>query len=776
MKHIYTLLFLLLTGNLLVAQSTVNGKIYDANTKEPLIGVIVQSKNSSEITTTNSGGLFNLSLTEESDSLTISYIGYEKQIISVNESDLNIGLTQEIQNLQTLVVSANRGVQKRKDVPATINTISARAIQETNSTQMNQILNQVPGLVMKDLNNEQHMMSIRQPMTSRPYFLYLEDGLPIAPVGNFNHNQLIEVNMLGIRTVEVLKGPSSSIYGSNAIGGAINFITQSPSAVPTAKIGYQQNTYGYQRLEFFGGGYPSEKLGISIGGYAAKQRDGWQSNSDFDKLSLSAKGVYHFNNRTDLTAYITSNYLDTQTGGSIDSVGFYSRKYLANNDFAYRKVNALRGRMTLEHRWNSDSEINFSLYTGKSAIAQNPRYRIKNIDSFSASGQENEDSYTNYGILIQQSQSFNFLNSKLIAGLQANYAPTHYWARYGTAERDSNTGYYHSFVLTDSLLGDYNTNLINTGAYLQYEMSPFDKLKLVAGVRVDNLTYQYKNNLSALAFSSVPDTTLSNFAFSPKIGLTYDIDGNSGVYANYSQGFSPPQTSDLFFGTSVPKLKPALFNNHEIGGWLSLMNKKMYIDASLYLMDGFNEIVSFRLPDNSTEYRNSGKTTHKGIEYSLTYRPGNDLFFRIGGTYAIHKYVDYEVQETVNKEVISYNGNFMPEAPKSIYNAAIQYKPHYLKGFRTSLEWQYIGPWYKDDANQHAYDDKTFLFKGSSFLNLRAAYQLKNIELYTNITNLTNELYANSVTRGGNNKDSYAAGAPRTFTFGIIYNFKKNNE
>lgn len=773
MKLFYSLLILCTTGvsQFAAGQTTVSGKVFDKETKEPLSGATVMVPGTQAGVVTDVQGTFILLLKGHSDSITISLVGYVPQRVATSAQHIGVALEPAIQDLQSVVVTASRERQLRKEVPATISTIPAQMIQETNPTQLNQVLNKVPGLIMKDLNNEQHMMAIRQPMTSRPYFLYLEDGLPVAPVGNFNHNQLIEVNMLGIKTVEVVKGPASSIYGSNAVGGAINFITLSPTALATAKVGYQHNTYGYQRVEFYGSNYLTKKLGVSVDGYMAKQRNGWQDNSDFDKFSVSAKGVYHINDKNRLTAYITSNSLNTQTGGGIDSVGFYTRKYPATNHFAFRKVNALREVLTLDHEWNIRSKTNVSLYAGQNDIGQNPRYRIKNIDKYSASGEENDNSYSNYGIVVQHTQSIDFLQSKLIAGLQSNYAEVNYWSRFGNITRDTVTGYYTGFTLSDSLLANYHTNLTGLGSYVQYEFNPLNRLKVVAGLRFDQLTYQYTNNLTSQAFSGVPDTALANRAFSPKIGFTYDLQHHNGLYANYSRGFSPPQTSDLFFGTKVPVLKPSYFTNYEIGGWTALFDQRFYVDLSMYRMEGTNEIISYRLPDHSTENRNSGRTIHEGIEYNLTYRPVRDLFFRIGGTYAVHKYVKYDVQEKADGEIISYDGNFMPEAPKMIFNTELTLKPHFIKRFRTALEWQYIGPWYKDDANLYRYDDKTFLLKGASILNLRIGWKIKEMELYCNILNLTNELYANSVTRGSNNKDSFAAGAPRTFAFGFIFNF-----
>ena len=98
-----------------------------------------------------------------------------------------------------------------------ISTLNTRTIQDTKATSAEQLLNKVSGVNMVNLGNEQHQMSIRQPMTTKSLFLYLEDGIPVRTTGLFNHNALLEMNMASVRNIEVIKGPSSSLYGSEAI-------------------------------------------------------------------------------------------------------------------------------------------------------------------------------------------------------------------------------------------------------------------------------------------------------------------------------------------------------------------------------------------------------------------------------------------------------------------------------------------------------------------------------------------------------------------------------
>ena len=138
----------------------------------------------------------------------------------------------------------------RGETPISISTISPELINETKATSLDQLLNKVSGVYMVDLGNEQHSMSMRQPLSYGSLFLYLEDGVPIRTTGVFNHNALIEMNMANVRSIEIIKGPASSLYGSEAIGGAVNFISHRPTAIPTANIQIQANNLGYKRADF----------------------------------------------------------------------------------------------------------------------------------------------------------------------------------------------------------------------------------------------------------------------------------------------------------------------------------------------------------------------------------------------------------------------------------------------------------------------------------------------------------------------------------------------
>jgi outer membrane receptor protein involved in Fe transport len=108
----------------------------------------------------------------------------------------------------------------------------------------------------------------------------------------------------------------------------------------------------------------------------------------------------------------------------------------------------------------------------------------------------------------------------------------------------------------------------------------------------------------------------------------------------------------------------------------------------------------------------------------------------------------------------------MPSAPRWLWNSEISYYPNRFKNFRTSVEWQHVAGWFQNQTNTVRYD-------GYHLVNFRAGYQWKGLELFTNVMNLTDALYATNATRGNaaTDRTTFTPAAPRTFTLGVQYNF-----
>ena len=746
------------------AQTSIEGTVTNKTLGEPLEFATIYNLTNKQITTTDRQGHFSIEASAKSDSIKITSIGYEDlTLLATNTMDIRLKTAQF--SLNEVVVSVDRDQERRKESPIAISSISQKAIKDIKPTTIDQVLNQTPGVNMVDLGNEQHTMSIRRPIDYGASYLYMEDGIPIRTSGVFNHNALLEINMANTSRIEIVRGPASNIYGSEAIGGAINFISKKPSLRPTAGISLQTNDIGYRRSDFYASNTINKNLGIRISGYYADQKDGIISHSDFDKLALSLSAHYNISPNTELVW--NSSFIDyyADMSGSLDSLDFYSQSYESPQTFTNRKVNALRTKLALNHYWTEHSKTTLTTYFRDNSVKQNPSYRVK--DDFKpwipsgnpnlAHGEINDNSFKSFGAILQQKNTFNWLNAKLITGGSFDFSPNTYEANYIEIHKNDD-GIYDRFTSTDSLLADYNADLVNVAFYTQLKIQPTKKLHIIGGIRYDYFEYAFDNHLGSNAFTSVLDGKDTFGQLTPKLGLTYNLQQNLGLYANYGQGFVPPQVTELYRGNSVPTLKPVYYDNIEFGGWIAFPKNKGKFEVTLYSMDGKNEIISVLQDDGSRIRQNAGKTSHKGIEYAVNLILNKDFEFRLGGTNAIHKFEDFD------ESGVDFSGNKMPQAPQWIANAQLTYKPQILKGFRASIEWQHINRYFMDQANSKTYD-------GYDVFNLRLGYEWKSFEVWTNIMNVSNELYA-TVARSSKWGQSYSLGRPRHVVFGIAYNFQ----
>jgi iron complex outermembrane receptor protein len=749
----------------------MHGSVTDAITHEALPGTIITTNSTKQIPVDAKG---HFTVPVNITSVKFEMVGYNSLTVNLTEikfSQLNVVLTPSSVDLQPVIVSASREGQARQDAPMAISKINSVQIQDTKATALYQLLNKVAGVYMVNLGNEQHTMAIRQPITYNALYLYMEDGVPIRPTGIFNHNALYEINMSGVKDIEVIKGPASSLYGSNSIGGAVNFITQGPPAGYAGNFSVQSDNYNYRRVDA-DGGFTTGKFGLYVGGYIAKQRDGWQDYSDFDKYSANLKTTYDFSSKTKLTTTAAYNYLNTQTPGSLDATRFYSRNYGSNNRFTYRRVEAFRASANLQHTWNEKSSTFLTLFYRTNTTAQLPSYYISDVRVAgvytSSNGQVNDQRFNSFGLLTQHRMDFDFLNSRLIVGAYVDNSPSSFYAQYLNINKDVANNYYTGFTNTGTYIDDYRIKLFNTAAYAQYQMNPVAPLKIVLGLRYDRVHYNFTNGLPPSNTKYKQQQSNDFNILAPKLGITYDLGSNKGLYANYSVGFQPPETGGLYSSRQLSPLKQATFDNYEVGGWLSALDKKMFFELTLYSLEGRNEIITQLLPDNTTQNQNAGATRHRGIEYSLTYAPVNSLTFRFGGTNARHTFVDYS--EVVSGQNVSYNGKTMNNAPNWIANSEITYKPNYFKGFRIAAEWQHLDGFFTNPANTKSYS-------GYNIYNLRMGYNFKNkvikgAGIWFNALNITNALYATNVV-SNQYGDTYTAAPPRVFTVGISYSFSK---
>ncbi len=774
--RVYVVLLLVLTAQQLSAQNSIKGKLIDSLSKEPVQGASIHctTVNCTCSCISNASGEFVMHCKSNCSELAVTSIGYSSRVFKTEKNNLLVALTPSVSFLQDVVVSANRGeAVKRSLAPVAISTLSNRVIQDAKPVTIDQVLNKISGVNMVSLGNEQHQMSIRQPMTTKSLFLYLEDGIPVRTTGLFNHNALLEMNMTSVKSIEVIKGPSSSLYGSEAIGGVVNFISIAPTAVPVLKLSVQGNNIGYERSDLITS-FQKGKWGFALSGYYANKQNGYLEYSDFRKGTATARIDYRFSDKTVLSNSATwLNYYSDMSGG-IDSTMFANKTFKNLQTFTYRKVNAFRYHSTLTHQWNEQSKTTVTVLYRNNSIEQNPAYRVK--DDYRkvgavyvgkkdlAHGEINESSFNSYSFIAQHKQNFNWKKAVLIAGINTDLSPSTYTANYIRIKKDTVSKKYISYQNSDSVLTNYATKLNNYAAFASFEFNPLEKLRIVASLRYDLFQYKFNNHLTPSAFSGSPDTVNTFNRISPKIGFTYNFSNNTGIYANYSEGFVPPQVTEMYTGVKVPRLDASVFYNYEAGGWISLLKNKLSADVSVYNLIGTNEIISVKLDDGSFANQNAGKTQHRGVEFGINANPAKDVTLRFSSAYSKHTFTDY------TEKGISYNNNQMNNAPNWIWNTELWYKPVFVKGLRVGIEWQHVGKYFADPKN-------TATYNGYDVVHARAGYRIKNFEVWANVMNVTNRYYS-YITSKSTFGYSYQLAEPRHINMGASFDFAqtKNNK
>jgi iron complex outermembrane recepter protein len=753
------LILLLTATKISVAQTTYSGTVLDEASDLPVPGAHVFVPGTTIGSVTDKNGQFVLLVTAPATNLSISSIGYRSELVSLLEAPdgIVVKLMRTYIDLSPVLVSASRELEPRSNVPASMSSLSAGQIEHARPSMLYQALNQVAGVHMVNLGNEQYKMSIRQPFTNKAYFLFMEDGIPLRPTGLFNPNALIDVNMAAIDRIEVLRGPGSAMYGSNAVAGAVNFITPSPVKNRRTEFSVRSDSYGYRRTDF-SSGMKIGKMSLGLGGYGARQRDGYYEHSDFDKLSLTLRADYHFDDRTNLENAISISSLDTETNGALDSLNFFERGISSLQTFTYRRMKSTRVRSTLSRTWNDRQRSRLTAYYRNGSLSQIPYWKVRRnrSDRSRARGEVTDDSFRSLGLLAHHEAFLRSINGKLLVGASADWSPAVSEAEYIDVQRDAD-GRYTSFTRPDSMLSKYDVGIFNGALFTRIESQPLSGLKLIASLRYDRLRYDYDNSLDPLAYSGSPDGVSTFERLSPKAGFTFDLGRGRGLYANYSLGFAPPEVNELYTGVKVPNLKPATFKSYEVGTWAALAHGTVYLDVSLYAMKGVDEIIPVILNDGSRENRNAGRTRHRGVEYTLLYQPSRLLSIRLSGSNADHSFVRY------NENGRDYSGNEMMNAPSWIANGEVTVRVPGITGLEISTEWQHMGGYELNNANTASYD-------GYDIFYVRGSYSRRNIRFWANLDNVLDRTFATTAAAYPWGT-IYNSGQVRTLTLGAGYRF-----
>jgi outer membrane receptor protein involved in Fe transport len=261
-------------------------------------------------------------------------------------------------------------------------------------------------------------------------------------------------------------------------------------------------------------------------------------------------------------------------------------------------------------------------------------------------------------------------------------------------------------------------------------------------VRVEYVGYRYDNRMLAgntdengvpclpagCLYSRPADRSDTFTNAAPKFSLRWDAAAGLMLYANASRGFRPPEMTELYRlqrNQSVAELDSEQVDAYEIG--LKFARGDWRGELAGFDMRKDNVI----LRDSSGFNVSNGRTSHEGVEYSLTWQALDSLAATVGGTYARHR---YEFSRAIEGGETITAGNDIDTAPRNLLRAALNYAP--IPGVVAEAEWLVVGDYYLDAANAHRYT-------GHELLNLRARWEfLPRWSLAVRVNNALDRAYA----------------------------------
>ncbi len=622
-KKIILLSLLMIAINSLqtmVAQVTLQGKISDAKTAEPLPGATVFIPDLKTGVATDKNGLYHIKNLPKSKLLIqVSFMGYRSitsQIDLTHIAEMNFQLSESVIEAQEVVITGSGISTDNSRSSISIIPISKNAILTTPSTNIIDAIADVPGLSEITTGGDISKPVIRG--LSYNHVVTLNEG--VRQEGQqWGDEHGIEIDQFSADRIEVLKGPASLFYGSDAMGGVINILE------------------------------PVHAPENSVRGEMASQ---FATNNMMTNSSLMMEGNH--------------NGFLWRARGSYKNAGAYKSppEYVYNSGFNEMNYSAMLG---LNKKWGF-SHLHFSKYDANigmvegasdSSIKRKPELPFQNVQHYKLTSVTNlifGSSQLRFNLGFQTNNRWEFEESKDDPGLFLHLNTYTYDVKYthlftheielvggasGMSQTNTNKG-------EEYLIPDYTLQDIGTFIYLK---KSWTKWTLNAGMRYDvrwitgNSLYLLSPDTSAPKMDTVFPGFHSVFsAFSGSSGFTYAPSRVFNFKFNLGSGFRSPNIAELGsngvhpgtfrYEIGNPELKPE--NSFQIDGEISASLRWISITFSGFYNYIFNYIYQRNINGEETWYDGQlikvyryvqGNSSLKGFEFEIDFHPVDALHF-----------------------------------------------------------------------------------------------------------------------------------------------------
>ena len=577
-----------------------------------------------------------------------------------------------------------------------VDTQTLSLIGETHPAQ---VFSVVPGAWITAGGGQESLMGLRSPLFTGQgacgAFLILEDGIPIQPAGFCNVNALFELNTEQAAAVEVIRGPGSVLYGSNALHGIVNVLTRAPDSSPKDDASLEIGPHHYARVETSLGSWDGVS-GVRISANAAHD-GGFRADSGYDQQKLDLR---YDRSEGDLSSesLLAFTNLDQKTAGYIYGIGAYKDEATRNSNptpGAYRDAQS----WLLAQRWQKSfadgDELDFTPY-----VRRNTQAFVQHF----IPGQPVEDDAANSIGSQLAWRTHPGVDTQLVFGLDGEYA-------HGAILEDQlqSSLTTSKFERQQGLHYDYAADSRTLAGYVDVNHAFTPRWTFDGGLRLEGVHYTYVNFLPAgdsqadgspcslgpCLFNRPADRNDQFTNLMPKAGVTWLATPDQSLYAKAGRGARAPQASELYSlqsGQQVADLHSETLNDYEMG-WRGQAGDLAW-DTDIYYMVKQNFI--FRDQDGFNV--NDGRTRHRGVKFAGRYAFDSHWTLLVDGTYAVHTYA-YSAQLSPF-DAVQY-GNDMKYAPRTLGAVRLRWQP--TASTTAEVEYQHVGGYFLDESDQHRY-------------------------------------------------------------------------
>jgi iron complex outermembrane receptor protein len=678
------------------------------------------------------------------------------------------------------------------------------------------VLRESPGISIKQGNGPRDIgISIRGSNARNGFgirnLVIFEDGFPVTQPDGLSRSDLIDPRAYG--AIDVIRGPSSALYGNYATGGALNFRTRSGGTIDGAEYGVDGGSFGYLNNYLAYG----KKVGNFEGSlFASDARgDGFIQNSWFNTQTVNFLGTLQATPDDRFTVKFINNNLDTrlpirlslnqyhqnpfQQGCDMAGVAGCGSVSLFNNGFngPRSSVTAVQAGLGREDRrtivggrWEHDFD---NTTTWRNQFVFDDRNISQPTGATSAIG--DFPSYNYMSDVTKRGEIF---------GLEST---TYFGAFYNTltASSDNRNVMPGGNARLGLLQSNTWSDTTNYGVRAREELKLTPQLTAIAGIGWETTHLKGINSAYNYGISPVPTPTITATTAdrqfqntAPELALLYKLNSEWLFRARVATGYGTPQVGNLFVlsngqNGNNTQLKTQQNLGYDIGfDWTP--NNTLKFSATGFYEFFKNELVTqatqVGAPNASFTF-NAPRSEHRGVELAADWKFYPGWRFSAAYTYLDEVYTEY-TENIVNGATFSFNraGNKIPGISPHELTARLGYDQMWgpLAGLGAFVEVQWKDSFYMDNAN---------LLKapGYELVNLNVHYNtdlksdyFKSLSMYVEVRNVFDRTYVasannigNSVTAAGvqnpasvlaNTTGSIYAGSPRAFIAGMKLAFK----